>query len=326
MNENLSQKFQKALASKKAIRDKLNEKGCNVGDIFEEYADAIDTLTKPQGTLDITENGEYDVTEYASANVNVSSENDTLKTFLAFYQCDRLFNKFYQPTFRHINSDILSDIIPYDSTSEVTSMDMMFRENVNLTTFLSPFTTRKVTSIAYMFSSCVNLTDVSFPDVMDISSAYDAFYGCTSLRNLSMPKGCKIRAFSNFVNGCTNLLNFPAIDLRNVTGTHNAFKNCSSLTSFLAYGMKEDLDISYSTLLDVQALVTILSNCQVLQFKRTLTMGSTLLAKLDGVYVKETGVELYEGITCRPCVICESTDEGAMLATDYMTSKGWSVS
>jgi hypothetical protein len=103
------------------------------------------------------------------------------------------------------------------------------------------------------------------------------------------------------------------------------FDGCSSLKTILMYGMKYSFSISSSTQFEASDLVTILSNCQVVTSSVKLTMGTTNLAKLDGVYVKETGVEPYEGITVRPCVICESTDTGAMLATDYFTGKGWTL-
>ena len=91
------------------------------------------------------------------------------------------------------------------------------------------------------------------------------------------------------------------------------------------YGMKVNFSINDCIKLEAPALVTIISNCRVISSSHTLTMGSTLLNKLTDVYVKLTGEELYEGITCNPCVICESTDEGAMTVQEYATLKGWTL-
>lgn len=44
--------------------------------------------------------------------------------------------------------------------------------------------------------------------------------------------------------------------------------------------MKVNFDIHYSTLLDREALLVILNNLSTVTSTRTLTMGSTLLAKL----------------------------------------------
>jgi hypothetical protein len=131
--------------------------------------------------------------------------------------------------------------------------------------------------------------------------------------------------FSYMYKNCRAATSIPAINVRQATSIMYMFDNCSKIISILMYGMNLKFNINYCTLLEAEALVTILSNCQVITSTQTITMGSTLLAKLSGVYVKETGVEQYEGITCRPCVICESTEVGAMLATDYITGKGWTL-
>ena len=225
----------------------------------------------PTGTLEITENGTYDVTDKAGVNVNVASSGsgeDMLQTLVnARKSCRSLFHQ-YQGT----NVDFISKL----DTSMVTNMEYMFYDNPNLIT-IPLLVTSKVTTTKNMF----------------------------------------------YLSG--NLKIVPAIDVRSVTAMDNMFTACGSLKSILMYGMKVKFDISSSNKFETSDLVTILSNCQVLTSSQTLTMRSTNLAKLADVYVKPTGVELYEGITCNPCVICDSTDEGAMLATDYFNAKGWTL-
>lgn len=77
MSSNLANKLQKAITSKNAIKQSILNKGVDVGEDFSEYASAIDSIQTgiiPTGTLEITENGIVDVTNYASVNVKVPGE------------------------------------------------------------------------------------------------------------------------------------------------------------------------------------------------------------------------------------------------------------
>jgi hypothetical protein len=159
-------------------------------------------------------------------------------------------------------------------------------------------------------------------NIKDFESMYVYCKYITEFPELNTSNG---EDFKWMYYGCLRATSFPALNVSKGTEFNDMYSNCQQATSILMYGMKYNFEISSCKLLEAEALVTILSNCQVVTGTQTLTMGSTLLAKLEGVYVKETGVEQYEGITCRPCVICESTDTGAMLVTDYFTGKGWTL-
>ena len=59
---------------------------------------------------------------------------------------------------------------------------------------------------------------------------------------------------------------------------------------------------------------------------RTLTVGTANLEKLSTVYVKLTSEEEENSSYPKlPCTVCESTDEGAMLISDYMALKQWTL-
>ena len=191
--------------------------------------------------------------------------------------------------------------------------------------YIKNLDTSKITDMTNMFQYCSNLTTIPQLNTSNVGNMSSMFINCYNLTSIPLLDTSKVTDMSSMFGNCYTLTTIPQLNTSKVTNMNSMFKNCLQLKSILMYGMKVKFDISASTLFEASDLVTILSNCQVLTSSQTLTMGSTNLAKLNGVYVKPTGVELYEGITCNPCVICESTDEGAILATDYFTAKGWTL-
>ena len=79
---------------------------------------------------------------------------------------------------------------------------------------------------------------------------------------------------------CTRLTTIPQLDVSNVTDMSSMFSNCTSLKSILMTGMKVSFSISSSTQFEESDLVTILNNLATVTSTKTLTMGSTNLAKL----------------------------------------------
>ena len=271
--------------------------------------------------IEVTEAGKVDIKALIDEKkipleVNVSiEEKNTLKTLL-----DNTKSCYY--LFSNYKGDNLSDLIQYNDTENVTSFDYMFQ--MSGATSFPLIDTRNGTSFSYMYKQ----TNAESYPLIDTSKGtnFDYMYqGCLNATSFPLIDTRNGTRFSTMFGNCYKAPIIPAIDLRNGTNLYNMFYYNSAPTSILMYGMKVNFDISPCKLLEAEALVTILSNCQVVTSTKTITMGSTLLAKLSGVYVKETGVEQYEGITCKPCVICESTDTGAMLATDYITGKGWTL-
>ena len=79
---------------------------------------------------------------------------------------------------------------------------------------------------------------------------------------------------------CSSLTSIPQLDTSKVTNMYGMFQNCSKLEEIHMIGMKVNFDISYSTKFTESALVEILNNLATVTSTRTLTMGSTNLAKL----------------------------------------------
>ena len=100
---------------------------------------------------------------------------------------------------------------------------------------------------------------------------------------------------SYMFSNCSRLKSVPSFDASNVTSMSDMFYNCSSLEEIHMINIKASFDIRASTKFTREALVEILGNLTNVGSTRTLTMGSTNLAKL--------------------------TDEDKKIATD----KGWTL-
>ena len=283
---------------------------------------------------------EYLLKELSSCVGGSGSGEDMLQTMVdATNSCSSLFNKYSGTNVDFIKNLDTSNVIdmsgmfyscskiqtiPLINTSNVTNMNSMFMYCWFLEE-IPQLDTNQVTNMSNMFMYCEELTTIPQLDTSQVTDMNAMFQGCEELTTIPQLDTSNVIDMSYMFYYCKKLTSIPQLNVSNVISMDGMFTSCSKLKSILMYGMKVNFSIYYSDEFEVSDLVTILSNCQVVSSSTTFTMGSTNLAKLNGVYVKPTGVELYEGITCNPCVICESTDEGAMLATDYFTAKGWTL-
>ena len=90
----------------------------------------------------------------------------------------------------------------------------------------------------------------------------------------------KVTNMTYMFYNCSSLTSIPALDTSKVTNMTYMFYNCSSLTEIHMTGMSVDFNISASTQFTESALVEILNNLATVTSTKTLTMGSTNLAKL----------------------------------------------
>ena len=153
----------------------------------------------PSGTSTITENGIYNVTNFASASVNVSGSGFTVDDI----------------AMRTISGDI--------SGSATTIGSYAFHSCSALTAASFP----NVTSIgSSAFGYCSALTAASFPNVTSIGDY--AFYRCLSLTTVSFPNATSIGDYAfAYCRESLSAVSFP-----NVTSIkQRAFYSCNSLTT-----------------------------------------------------------------------------------------------
>ena len=203
-------------------------------------------------------------------------------------------------------------------TSKVTNMHDMFTKCSNLTSLdVSGWDVSEVTSMQGMFNLCPNLTnlDVSGWDVSKVTSMNSMFYGCSSLTEVigmdewycpalhsvgSMFQGCNkmtridasswkrgengekpISVLYSFASG--NSMKYLDISGWTFNSTSPNFANTfpSSLTTFKWSNWSVTVSISHLTKLTAENVSDLLANLATVTDGQTLTLGSTLIAKVS---------------------------------------------
>ena len=173
----------------------------------------------------------------------------------------------------------VDDLITYDDTSNVTSMYYMFKNCSNLTT-IPLLDTGKVTSMSSMFDDCRSLTTIPLLDTGNVTAMGSMFSACSNLTTIPLLNTSNVTDMFYMFNGCNTLTIIPLLNTSKVTSMYEMFRLCPNLSEIHMYGMKVNFDISPSTKFTQEALVEILNNLATVTSSRTLTMGSTNLAKL----------------------------------------------
>lgn len=177
----------------------------------------------------------------------------------------------------------------------------------------------------------------------DILSAFKGCKALTKVEFIGIPDTGLTKLGEAFTGGCKSLEEVIGLKFEpnaNISLYSDLFDSyCTNLTKIEFYNIPKSIKIgsgtSWGHLLTVDSLVHCCKECMETGTNNTLTVGSTNLEKLSSVYVKVTG-EAYviegskrkdytAGCTNIPCEVCESTDEGAMLISDYMALKNWTL-
>lgn len=201
----------------------------------------------PAGTIEIAENGLYDVKnkEYANVSFNewakygYSSNPGFIERMKA--RCDEIQNNYDTSTTSWNNkfgNETYFFIMPYVDSSNVTSMYRAFYGASALQS-VALFDTSNVTSCSNMFNGCSVLQDVPNFNLVNCTSYEAMFSNCSSLKNapqLTLRVG-GANTFRQMFYQCRNLVNVPYLNISLVEGggssatnLQDMFRGCPNLS------------------------------------------------------------------------------------------------
>lgn len=239
---------------------------------------------------------------------------------------------------------ITLDLSNFD-TSNVTGMTQMFNSCSSLTTVnLSSFSSQNLTTMYYMFGRCQKLQEIDLSSfgTGKLTSFEGVFTQCNAMTrvNIGSLDTSNVKTFTSLFQACYELTDIiGVINLLSATTTSVMFDSCRKLVNVTLKNIKVNLQLgsgtSWGHLLSLDSLTNTINELWDMtgSTAKTLTIGSANLAKLANVYVKlvtitdEMRAEDEYIDNKKPCVVCESTDEGAMLILDYARNlKNWNIS
>lgn len=276
--------------AKASIKTSIENKGVTVGDgTLDTYAskiDAIETGITPTGTINITENGTYDVSDKASANVNVPSAGiseyftETISYGTSYSGLQNAVKKFPAINIESNNANNMflacKNLITIEllDTSNVTTASGMFNNCTKLTT-IPKLNTSNLKNAQRMFYSCTSLIEIPQLDLSNLEDANSMFYNCPKLTDVPLLNFSK----------CTDITNIFFVDsgLINLGGLQNLGQAYSTTQS--ANYSYYTLNLTFSTLLTHDSLMNVINNLYDIASKgcntQQLVLGSTNISKLS---------------------------------------------
>lgn len=177
---------------------------------------------KPTGEISITENGQVDVTDYATANVNVGSGSSFPPDWTEIG---------YENTPQSIIDGFnYAKEIQDNWDSSVINLNSKFYNNANLL-FMPIVDISNCNNTVSMFSSCIYMLSVAPLNTSNVQNANSMFYRCLKLADIPQFDTSKITTCSGMFNLCNNLTIVPELNLSNCRNMQNMFSSCSNLSN-----------------------------------------------------------------------------------------------
>ena len=246
----------------------------------------------PSGEINISQNGIYDVTDKASANVNIPEKVLGTKTITS--------NGTYKAA--DDNLDGYSEVEVSTSGVDINDYyDLTNRKKGNFISYIKQIPlidTSDYTIMSSMFSSYMSLTTIPLLDTNKVTNMNTMFFACSSLTTIPQLDTSNVTDMNFIFNGCSSLTTIPQLDTSKVTNISYMFNGCSSLTTLggftnlgQAYSTTQSanysnytLNLSSSTKLTHDSLMNVINNLYDIASKgvktQQLVLGSKNLAKL----------------------------------------------
>ena len=135
-------------------------------------------------------------------------------------------------------------------------------------------------AMMYMFNYCESIETLPMIDTSNAWTLENFCSYCKNLKTIPELNLTGVRKLDGAFYNCNSLQSIPHIDAGSIDSFYNTFYGCSSISSFKMYNIKADLNLSGSNMFTRESLVEILNNLSTVTSTKTLTIGSTNLAKL----------------------------------------------
>lgn len=171
--------------------------------------------------------------------------------------------------------------IPNMETKNLTNVHAMFSDCWALE-FIPYIDIGLSTLVKSMFNNCYNLRTIPNLNFESATDAQYLFSNCKSLVTLPPLKMPKITNIYSMFSECANLTIISNLELpENIATTNSSvFYSCKKLQRLDVLNINYSINLSNSKMLSQTELVKILNNLATVETTQTLTLGSTLLAKL----------------------------------------------
>ena len=296
-------------SDKQTLVDNLVAKGVTAtsDETFTSLVPKVATISafEPTGELAITENGIYDVTNYASANVNVPEKQLGTKTITSngiYKAIDDNLDGYSEVNVETSGVDINDYIKPEtinDYTTTVgcwhTFIKKIPKLNLNITKTcsnmfyncqvqeidVSEFNTSNVTNMYQMFNGCKSLTslDVSSFNTSKVTSMNGMFSYCWSLPSLDVSNfnTSSVTNMGSMFYYCRSLtsLDLSSFNTSKVTTMSGMFQNCSKLTS---------LDLSNFNTVNVTNMTNMFNGCTGLTSLDVSSFNTSKVTSMNGMF------------------------------------------